>query len=64
MKARGGRYLKGNSIQKDEDFMRIYKAHKNTVFGIAFNHTKNNADANDVVAEASGWINISAQLPC
>lgn len=31
--------------------MRIYYLHKNSVFGIAFNYTKNNADANDITQE-------------
>jgi hypothetical protein len=33
--------------QMDESFMRIYQAYRHTVFGIAFNYTKSNADADD-----------------
>lgn len=51
MKARGGGQLKENSHKMDEEFLKIYQAHKRTVFGIAFNYTKNQADANDIVQE-------------
>lgn len=51
MKARGGGHLNGYTYGMDEEFLRIYQAHKKTVFGIAFNYTRNNADANDIVQE-------------
>ncbi len=51
MKARGGGQLDGYTYNKDEEFLQIYQAHKKTVFGIAFNYTKNQADANDIVQE-------------
>lgn len=40
-----------DSLCSDEEFMRIYQKYKHTVFGIAFNYTKNNSDANDIVQD-------------
>ncbi|NMA33273.1 MAG: sigma-70 family RNA polymerase sigma factor [Clostridiaceae bacterium] len=35
----------------DDSFINIYKTYRNTVFGIAFNYTKSNADACDIVQD-------------
>ena len=35
----------------DESFMRVYQTFRLTVFGVAFNYTKNNEDACDIVQE-------------
>lgn len=36
-------------VNADDSFMHIYQTFRNTVFGIAFNYTKSNADACDIV---------------
>ncbi len=41
----------GDSSRNKEDFMQVYESYKNTVFGIAFNYTKNNSDANDILQD-------------
>ncbi|NLL00213.1 MAG: sigma-70 family RNA polymerase sigma factor, partial [Clostridiales bacterium] len=51
MKARGGGQLKEHLLSNDEEFLRIYNNNKNTVFGIAFNYTKSNSDANDILQD-------------
>jgi len=38
-------------INPNNGFLQIYQKYRNTVFGIAFNYTKSNADACDIVQE-------------
>jgi RNA polymerase sigma factor (sigma-70 family) len=40
-----------NPTNTDDSFINIYQQYKRTVFGIAFNYTKSNADACDIVQE-------------
>lgn len=39
------------SLCADEDFMRVYRGYRNTVYGVAFNYTKNKADADDILQD-------------
>ncbi len=43
--------MKEYSLCTDENFIHIYQEYKKTVFGIAFNYTRNNSDSNDIVQD-------------
>lgn len=51
MKGKGEGLLNKHSLRNEEDFMHIYHAYNKTVFGIAFNYTRSNSDANDILQD-------------